>query len=132
MTIDWSAFSPGSALLGGAVIGLAAAVFILACGQVAGISGMGWRIAFISGLVVAPLMYSVVATLPAIQVDAGYVTLVIAGLLVGFGTRLGGGCTSGHGVCGLSRFSMRSLLATGCFMTAGVATVWVTRHLFQL
>lgn len=143
MSIDWNAFSPWSALLGGMLIGLAAAMFALLNGRIAGISGVlggllkpargdvGWRAAFIAGLVGAPLAYAAFSVLPAVQIDAGYSALVAAGLLVGIGTRYGSGCTSGHGVCGLSRFSLRSLAATATFMGAGFGTVFVLRHLFN-
>ena len=144
MTIAWNVFTPGSALIGGMLIGLAAAMFALLNGRVAGISGVlggllkpmrgdvGWRVAFVGGLVVAPLVYGLFAALPAVQIDASYVALVVAGLLVGIGTRYGAGCTSGHGVCGLSRLSPRSLVATLAFMGAGVVTVFVLRHLFSI
>ena len=141
MTIDWSAFTPWSAAIGGVVIGLAAALLVLVNGRVAGISGIvggmlrpragefGWRLAFTAGLIVAPIAYALIARQPAITIDAGYPVLVIAGLLVGIGTRYAGGCTSGHGVCGLSRLSPRSLVATLAFMAAGFATVFVVRHM---
>ena len=144
MTIAWNVFTPWSALIGGMLIGLAAAMFALLNGRVAGISGVlggllkpmrgdvGWRVAFIGGLVVAPLVYGLFATLPAVQIDASYVALVVAGLLVGVGTRYGAGCTSGHGVCGLSRLSPRSLVATLAFIGAGFVTVFVLRHLFSI
>src|SRR5690242_3301253 len=92
-------------------------------------SDVDWRLAFLAGLVVAPLLYTVAAGAPAIAIGAGPATLIAAGLLVGFGTRLGGGCTSGHGVCGLARLSPRSLAATATFMAAGFATVLIARHL---
>ena len=142
MTIDWTAFTPWSALAGGAIIGAAAAFFALANGRVAGVSGIvggllrpslpdaAWRVAFAAGLAVAPIAYLTFSALPPIVIDAGYPTIVIAGFLVGIGTRYGTGCTSGHGVCGLSRLSPRSLVATLAFMAAGFATVFVTRHLF--
>lgn len=141
MSIDWNAFTPWSAAIGGALIGLAAGMFALLNGRIAGISGVlggllrpargdfGWRAAFVLGLVGAPLVYALFAALPALRIDAGYASLVAAGLLVGAGTRYGSGCTSGHGVCGLSRLSPRSLVATLCFMGAGFATVFVLRHL---
>ena len=144
MTIAWNVFTPWSALIGGMLIGLAAAMFALLNGRVAGISGVlggllkptrgdiGWRVAFIVGLVSASLVYGLFATLPAVQIDASYVALVVAGLLVGVGTRYGSGCTSGHGVCGLSRLSPRSLVATLAFMGAGFVTVFVLRHLFSI
>jgi hypothetical protein len=140
MSIDWAAFTPWSAATGGAVIGLAAALLVLVNGRVAGISGIlggmlrprarefGWRLAFTAGLIVAPIAYALAGSQPPITIDAGYPVLVIAGLLVGLGTRYAGGCTSGHGVCGLSRLSPRSLVATLAFMAAGFATVYVVRH----
>ena len=143
MSIDWNAFTPWSSLIGGMLIGLAAALFVLLNGRVAGISGvLGglltpmrgdvlWRVAFVGGIVVAPLLYALFQALPPMQIDADYAGLVIAGLLVGVGTRYGAGCTSGHGVCGLSRLSLRSLAATGMFMGAGFATVFVLRHVFN-
>jgi len=144
MTIAWNEFTPGPALIGGMLIGLAAAMFALLNGRVAGISGVlggllkptrgdiGWRVAFVAGLVGASLVYGLFATLPAMQIDASYGALVIAGLLVGVGTRYGSGCTSGHGVCGLSRLSLRSLVATLSFMSAGFVTVYVLRQLFSI
>lgn len=142
MTIDWAAFTPWSALAGGAMIGLAAALFVLLNGRIAGISGIvagllgprsegdtAWRIAFIAGMVVAPLAWLLFSSLPVIQIDAGYPLLVAAGVLVGISVRYGAGCTSGHGVCGISRLSPRSLVATLCFMATGFATVFVVRHL---
>jgi uncharacterized membrane protein YedE/YeeE len=140
MLIAWHLFTPWSALLGGALIGLAASLFVLLNGRVAGISGIlgglmapapadvGWRVAFLGGLVGAPVVAMLVAAPPEVQVDASYGSLILAGLLVGLGTRYGSGCTSGHGVCGIARFSMRSLFATALFMAAGIATVFVTRH----
>ena len=144
MTIDWNAFTPWPALAGGGLIGIAAAMFVLLNGRIAGISGVlggllkpvrgdvGWRLAFVLGLIGAPLVYALFASLPHLQIDAGYGALVLAGLLVGVGTRFGSGCTSGHGVCGISRLSPRSLVATAAFMTAGFVTVYFTRHLFGL
>jgi uncharacterized membrane protein YedE/YeeE len=141
MMIDWVNFTPWTSLAGGLLIGLAAAMFLLFNGRIAGISGilggllqwptgdLAWRIAFLLGLVGAPLVYGLFAPLPTVQVDAGAITLVAAGLLVGIGTRYGSGCTSGHGVCGLSRRSPRSLVATGAFMVAGFLTVFIVRHL---
>ena len=139
--IDWSNFTPWSSLAGGLLIGLAAALFLFLNGRIAGISGilggllrpaagdMAWRVAFILGLVGAPLLFQLFSPLPAVQIDADTATLVAAGLLVGVGTRYGSGCTSGHGVCGLSRLSPRSLVATGAFMAAGFVTVFLVRHL---
>lgn len=141
MTIDWSAFSPLSASIGGVIIGSAVALFMLANGRVAGISGivggmlrpkagdLAWRLAFIVGLLLAPLAYALVGVRPSVTIDAGYPVLIAAGLLVGIGTRYAGGCTSGHGVCGLSRLSPRSLVATLSFMAAGVLAVFVVRHM---
>jgi uncharacterized membrane protein YedE/YeeE len=141
MTIDWTHFTPWPALAGGLLIGLAAAAFVLVNGRIAGISGIvggllrpvpgdvAWRIAFVAGLVAAPLAYALFAPLPAVRIDAGTGTLLTAGLLVGLGTRYGAGCTSGHGVCGLARLSPRSLVATVSFMAAGFVTVFLLRHL---
>ncbi|MBL8279082.1 MAG: YeeE/YedE family protein [Pelomonas sp.] len=142
MTLNWTAFTPASALAGGALIGLAAALLILLGGRIAGISGIlggllrrvpgerAWRAAFIGGLVVSPWMYAALAAPLAPRIEAGWPTLLAAGLIVGIGTRYGAGCTSGHGVCGLSRLSWRSAVATATFMAAGFATVFVARHLF--
>lgn len=133
-------FTPIASLLGGVLIGLAAALLWLGNGRVAGISGIignlatarsddiGWRVAFLAGLIVAPVLYAALAGVPAVRLDAPAPLIIVGGLLVGFGTRLGGGCTSGHGVCGLARFSPRSIAATGLFMAAGFATVFVARH----
>jgi len=141
MAIDWTAFTPWAALAGGIIIGLAAAAFILLNGRIAGISGIlggvlqpgavdrSWRLAFVSGLVIAPLLWLPVAALPPIEIEASMPVIIVAGLLVGIGTRYGSGCTSGHGVCGLSRLSPRSLVATLVFMAAGFFTVFVARHL---
>lgn len=142
MTIDWLHFTPWVSLAGGLLIGLAAAALTLLNGRIAGISGIlggllhpqrgdfAWRALFIAGLVIAPLFYRLVAALPAIRIAAGPGTLVAAGLLVGIGTRYASGCTSGHGVCGLSRLSPRSLVATLLFMGAGFVTVFLVRHVF--
>ncbi|GAA4359218.1 YeeE/YedE family protein [Variovorax defluvii] len=144
MSIDWNHFTPVASLAGGVLIGIAAAMFALLNGRIAGISGVlggllrpsegdvAWRIAFVLGLVGAPLVYVLVAALPKPQIDASYGALVLAGLLVGIGTRYGSGCTSGHGVCGLSRLSPRSLVATLAFMGAGFVTVFVTRHILGI
>jgi len=141
MTIDWIHLTPYSALAGGVLIGLAAAIFVLLNGRIAGISGiiggllrpkqgdLAWRSAFLIGLLAAPWLYQTVAPLPEIRVDTGSGMLVIAGLLVGIGTRYGSGCTSGHGVCGISRLSPRSLVATAAFMLTGFVTVFIVRHL---
>ncbi len=141
MHIDWNQFTPWSALGGGVMIGLAAVLLALTLGRVAGISGIlgglirptpgdiGWRAAFVLGLLLAPWAWRLWAPLPSSQVSASPFTLVMAGLLVGLGTRYGSGCTSGHGVCGLSRGSLRSLIATLSFMGVGFLTVYVIRHL---
>jgi len=141
MSIAWNAFTPATALIGGALIGAAAAAFVVFNGRIAGVSGIlggllrpargdiAWRAAFVAGLVAAPLAYGVFAALPAIRVDTDIAVLIVAGLLVGVGTRYGSGCTSGHGVCGISRLSPRSIVATLAFMAAGFATVFATRHL---
>jgi hypothetical protein len=141
MAIDWTHFTPWPALAGGVLIGLAAAAFVLLNGRIAGISGIlggllrpargdvAWRVAFLAGLAGAPLAYGLFAALPDARIDAGVPALVAAGLLVGLGTRYGAGCTSGHGVCGLSRLSPRSLVATLSFMAAGFVTVTAIRHL---
>ncbi len=140
MTIDWNNFTPWASLAGGILLGLASAMFILVNGRILGISGIiggllrpksgdvGWRLAFLLGMLVAPLLYLLLAGPVAVRIDAGWATLVIAGLLVGVGTRYGSGCTSGHGVCGLSRLSPRSLAATLAFMGAGFTTVYLVRH----
>jgi uncharacterized membrane protein YedE/YeeE len=140
MSLDWS-FSVWHAVGGGMLIGLAAALLLLFNGRIAGISGIvggllrpargdiAWRLAFLLGLLAAPLAYALVAVLPAVRVEAGSATLIAAGLLVGIGTRYGSGCTSGHGVCGVSRLSPRSLVATAAFMLTGFVTVFLVRHL---
>ena len=145
MTIDWNHFTPWASLAGGILLGLASALFILVNGRILGISGIlgglllpkgadaGWRVAFLLGMLAAPVTLAWIAPadlITAPTIDAAYEAVVIAGLLVGYGTRLGSGCTSGHGVCGLSRLSPRSLVATGSFMAAGFAIVYVMRHLF--
>ncbi len=140
MTIDWSNFTPWASLAGGALIGLSASLFIVANGRIAGISGLlgsvlqrgseGWseKALFLLGLLLAPLLWGLFTVLPEIDIHANWPVLAIAGLLVGIGTRYGAGCTSGHGVCGISRLSPRSLLATLCFMVAGFAMVYLMRH----
>ena len=142
MNIDWNAFTPWASLLGGVLIGIAAAMFVLFNGRIAGISGIvggllrpargdvSWRLAFVFGLVAAPAIHALFAVVPTPRIDAGWGALVLAGLLVGVGTRYGAGCTSGHGVCGLSRLSPRSLLATVAFMGAGFVVVFVIRHVW--
>jgi len=140
MNLDWNSFTPWSALAGGVLIGIAAAMFVLLNGRIAGISGIvagllkpvkadvAWRITFILGLVGAPAAHLLAGALPVPQIDASWSALVLAGLLVGVGTRYGSGCTSGHGVCGLSRQSPRSLAATAAFMGAGFVSVFIVRH----
>lgn len=140
MNVDWLNFTPWSSLAGGMLIGLAASLFVVANGRIAGISGLigsllqrgsegvSEKALFLLGLLIAPLLWGVLATLPRIEFQNGWLGLLVAGLLVGIGTRYGSGCTSGHGVCGLSRLSPRSMIATACFMFSGFATVFVLRH----
>jgi uncharacterized membrane protein YedE/YeeE len=140
MQIDWQHYTPWASLGGGMLIGLAAALLILFNGRIAGISGivggvlrarqgeLGWRLAFLAGLIATPLLWQWWRALPSVQIEAGTPALIIAGLLVGVGVRYGAGCTSGHGVCGLSRWSPRSLAATCTFMAAGFLTVYLLRH----
>ena len=144
MTIDWVHFTPWTSLAGGLLIGLAVGVLILVNGRIAGISGIvgnllgksaagerSWRLLFLAGLLAAPWIWRTALPLPTPQIDASALLLVVAGVLVGFGTRLGSGCTSGHGVCGISRASPRSLVATLAFMGAGFATAFLLRHVFS-
>jgi hypothetical protein len=138
--IDWNNFTPWASLAGGLLLGLASAAFVLLNGRILGVSGIvggllrpqagdiSWRLAFLLGMFAAPALYALVVGAKAVTIDAGWGTLVVAGLLVGVGTRYGAGCTSGHGVCGLSRLSPRSLVATLAFMGAGFATVYLVRH----
>lgn len=143
MTIDWTSFTPGPALVGGILLGIAASLYVLFNGRILGISGIVggllqtkksdwlWRLSFILGLLTAPLWANYVFQISVHTViEANYITLLIAGVLVGFGARYGSGCTSGHGICGLSRLSPRSLIATISFMTCGFLIVYVMRHLF--
>ena len=137
MTIDWVHFTPWASAAGGVLIGLAAAMLVLLNGRIAGISGIvggllaarrrdvAWRVAFVLGLLAAPLAMMFDPMAP--RIEAGTGTLVVAGLLVGIGTSYASGCTSGHGVCGLSRLSPRSLVATAAFMAAGIATVYLMK-----
>jgi uncharacterized membrane protein YedE/YeeE len=141
VTIAWTSFTPWASLAGGLLVGLAVALLILFNGRIAGISGIvggmlapargdiGWRAAFVLGLLAAPLAWLALAAARPLHIDAGLPTLVAAGLLVGVGTRVGSGCTSGHGVCGISRGSARSFAATALFMAAGFVVVFVMRHL---
>jgi uncharacterized membrane protein YedE/YeeE len=140
MTADWTVFTPWSALAGGIAIGLAAALVIMLGGRIAGISGIlggllpprsgegAWRAAFLFGLLIAPWAYGLGGRPAVSRIGAGWPTLVLAGLLVGLGTRYAAGCTSGHGVCGLARLSGRSVVAVAVFMAAGFASVFIVRH----
>ncbi len=145
--MDWTHFTPWLSLAGGLLLGVASAIFILLNGRILGISGIlgglltprrgeiGWRVAFLLGMAAAPFVASLVLPagfMPAPRIDAGYGVVVVAGLLVGFGTRYGSGCTSGHGVCGLSRLSPRSLVATLTFMGFGFLAVFVVRHVLSI
>jgi uncharacterized membrane protein YedE/YeeE len=134
-------FTPLSAAIGGALIGLSAVMLMVLTGRIAGISGIlggildfrandkAWRIAFIAGLVAVPLIAGAIGyAVPTPQMPASWIVIVAAGLLVGFGTRMGGGCTSGHGICGMARFSDRSIVATVVFMAAAIVVVALTRH----
>ena len=145
MTIDWEHFTPLASLGGGVLLGIASAMFLLLNGRILGISGIvggllaprmgdiGWRLAFLLGMGAAPFVFAAVMPpelLPVVRVDASEPVIALAGVLVGVGTRYGSGCTSGHGVCGLSRLSPRSLVATLSFMAAGFAIVYLLRHAF--
>lgn len=149
MNIDWNQFTPWAALAGGALLGIATVTFMLVSGRILGISGVlggllagsswrnsanwGWRVAFLLGLIASPSVYWLVAPAAMVKaptIEASTYILILAGLLVGFGTRYGSGCTSGHGVCGLSRLSVRSLLATLTFMALGFITVYLMRHVY--
>ena len=139
--IAWAHFTPWSSFAGGLLIGCAAAILVLFNGRIAGVSGIAgrlltpqrgdiaWRVAFLLGLLLAPVAFRLFGRMPFPRIEAGFGALVVAGLLVGLGTSIGSGCTSGHGVCGLSRLSPRSLVATVAFMVAGMATVFIVRHL---
>jgi uncharacterized membrane protein YedE/YeeE len=144
MNIDWQHFTPWASLIGGLLLGLASAVFILINGRILGISGIlggllppkvgdiGWRVAFLLGMLAAPTVFMALAPAGLAsepRIDAGFWTVIAAGLLVGIGTRYASGCTSGHGVCGLSRLSPRSLVATLSFMGAGFFIVYIVRHI---
>jgi uncharacterized membrane protein YedE/YeeE len=145
MTIDWTHFTPWASLSGGVLLGIASAMMVLLSGRILGISGilggllaprtgdMGWRLAFLLGMGAAPLVFAALMPpelLPLVRIDASEPVIALAGVLVGVGTRYGSGCTSGHGVCGLSRLSPRSLVATLSFMGAGFAIVYLLRHAF--
>jgi uncharacterized membrane protein YedE/YeeE len=141
MSIDWLHFTPWTSLAGGLLIGIGAAILLLLNGRVAGVSGivggllaprrgdMGWRLAFVAGLLAAALVTNFLGENPVPRIDASFGTLLLAGLLVGVGTSYASGCTSGHGVCGVSRLSPRSLVATAAFVLAGIATVFLGKHL---
>jgi uncharacterized membrane protein YedE/YeeE len=143
MQIDWVHFTPWSALAGGGLIGLAAAWLLLVDGRILGVSGiLGglltprrgevlWRFALILGLIVSPALAYVVFGAVGAGVSTNLPTLLAAGLLVGIGTRLSKGCTSGHGVCGLAHLSPRSAVATGAFMASGFLTVFIVRHILS-
>lgn len=140
--IDWQAFTPIS-LVGGMMLGVATIILLLGIGRIAGISGIFssllkpkrvemWQVLFILGLIISPLLYKLARPLPDVEVSTSLSLLIAAGLLVGFGTRLGSGCTSGHGICGNARLSPRSLAATVTFMFFGILTVYIGRHLLGL
>ena len=142
MEIDWLSFTPIPSLLGGMILGIAAALYVLLHGRILGISGIvsgllhpklgdsAWRLSLVFGLISAPFLAALFfGIIPVIEIDASWLVIVIAGLLVGFGAQYGSGCTSGHGICGLSRLSPRSLVATFAFMCAGFVMVFVIRHL---
>ena len=141
MQIDWLSFTPIPSLLGGMILGLATSLYALLHGRILGISGiisgllhpqasdLAWRFTLVLGLVSAPFLAMFFGVFPIVKIDSSWLAIVIAGLLVGFGSQYGSGCTSGHGICGLSRLSPRSLAATLAFMCAGFVTVFVTRHL---
>lgn len=143
MNLDWTHFTPWASLSGGLILGVASALFILINGRILGISGIlggllppklgdtSWRVAFLLGLLTAPSLFHAVVPVEYInapRIDASEWMIVVAGLLVGVGTRYASGCTSGHGVCGLSRLSPRSLVATAAFMSAGFMIVYIVRH----
>lgn len=141
--INWSEVSVINSLIGGVIIGAGASILILFNGKIAGISGIvggllqpkkndiAWRVMFIMGILISPIIYSVFHPLPTITIDANTTMIIIAGLLVGFGTRYGSGCTSGHGVCGMARLSPRSIIATISFILAGAGTVFLLRIFTQ-
>lgn len=133
-------FNPWISLAGGLLIGLAVSIMLLCNGRITGISGIVgglfrpaknevvWRWAFILGLIIAPIIYGLVTAVPEVEISATYWQLILAGLLVGIGTRYASGCTSGHGICGIARLSRRSIIATLLFMASGMAVVYVMRH----
>ena len=142
MVIDWLSFTPIPSLLGGIILGVAAALYVLLHGRILGISGIvsgllhpkladsAWRLSLVLGLISAPFLAALFfGIIPVVEIDSGWLAIVIAGLLVGFGAQYGSGCTSGHGICGLSRLSPRSLVATLAFMSAGFVIVFIIRHM---
>ena len=142
MQIDWFSFTPVPSLLGGIILGVAAALYVLLHGRILGISGIvagllhpkltdtAWRLSLVLGLICAPFLAALFfGIVPVVEIDSSWLAIVLAGLLVGFGAQYGSGCTSGHGICGLSRLSPRSLVATLTFMGAGFVIVFVIRHL---
>lgn len=140
--VDWQAFTPIS-LVGGFILGIATVILLLGIGRIAGISGISasllkpkrvelWQVLFVLGLVVSPLLYQLILPLPVAQMTTSLPLLIAAGIIVGFGTRLGSGCTSGHGICGNARLSPRSLAATATFMGFGIITVYIGRHVLGL
>jgi uncharacterized membrane protein YedE/YeeE len=143
MTLDWAHFTPWMSLAGGLLIGVAASALILGLGRILGAAGIvggivdprpgdvGWRLSLVLGLLLAPSLLALFAVVKATAIESSSPALVVAGLLVGFGTRLGSGCTSGHGICGLSRLSARSIVATALFMASGFATVFFVRHVLS-
>lgn len=147
LIINWQNFTPGTSLLGGMLIGLASALLVVFRGKIAGISGiLGglidtntsanshrlWRALFLFGIVGSSFVYEFFSTLPQSNISASLGTLIVAGLLVGFGTRMGSGCTSGHGICGLSRLSFRSLIATISFMFSGFVICYLFLHVLRM
>ena len=145
MHIDWLTFTPIPSLLGGVILGVAAVLYVLLHGRILGISGIvsglmhpiqgdrAWRIVLVLGLLTAPLLAALFFEIrPIVQIDADWFAVILAGLLVGFGSQYGSGCTSGHGICGLSRLSPRSLVATLSFMCAGFLMAFVLRHLIGI
>lgn len=142
MVIDWLSFTPIPSLLGGIILGVAAALYVLLHGRILGISEIvsgllhpkladsAWRLNLVLGLISAPFLAALFfGIIPVVEIDSGWLAIVIAGLLVGFGAQYGSGCTSGHGICGLSRLSPRSLVATLAFMSAGFVMVFIIRHM---
>lgn len=141
LSINWAEFTPWTSLIGGVLIGFAAVVFILFHGRIMGVSSIlsglvlplkgdiGWRVSFLAGLIAAPILAQLFGLMPKIEISGGAIELMIAGILVGFGTSLGSGCTSGHGVCGIARLSPRSIVATCVFVGMGMLTVYLRHHI---